>query len=287
MSHIINGHKIALSDFLKQYPGTTLVSDSVKRKASKTSKANGCGKWRLGKKLSEEQKKRMSERNSGKGNPFYGKRHSEKTMRKMKKNHSDFSGDNNPFRLWWQDANDDDKAKFKMTLSDGWKKAKENKEEFNKLREKRSKLTCEAHANMRMKKFGRGHLRGYFYSKRQKKKIYYRSSYEKAFLEWCDSQDSIVSFFGCDFTIPYGHDGITRNYIPDFIINDVVLVEIKPTGLINTDQNKRKALAGQEYCNNKGWIYLVITEEELKDLSFIIQIVDGKVSSNKKDSINN
>lgn len=46
--------------------------------------------------FSEEKKRRLSEMFKGENNPFYGKKHSEKTRVKMSANHANFSGDNHP-----------------------------------------------------------------------------------------------------------------------------------------------------------------------------------------------
>lgn len=46
--------------------------------------------------MSEEQKQWMRIAYKGKGNPFYGKRHSEETKRKMREHHADVSGGKNP-----------------------------------------------------------------------------------------------------------------------------------------------------------------------------------------------
>lgn len=48
--------------------------------------------------MSNKERKRRSECYSGKGNPYYGKKHSEETKQKISKNHADVSGINNPFR---------------------------------------------------------------------------------------------------------------------------------------------------------------------------------------------
>ena len=45
---------------------------------------------------SEESRKRMSEAQKGEKNHNYGKTHSDKTKRRMRRNHADFSGKNNP-----------------------------------------------------------------------------------------------------------------------------------------------------------------------------------------------
>lgn len=47
---------------------------------------------------SEEYKKEMSKKFTGDKNPFYGKKHSKATRKKMKENHADFTGDKNPLR---------------------------------------------------------------------------------------------------------------------------------------------------------------------------------------------
>ena len=65
------------------------------------------GFWvRVGKKIgrpigipmSSSQKEFRSNHMRGEGNPFYGKRHSMETRKKMRQNHADFRGDKNPFK---------------------------------------------------------------------------------------------------------------------------------------------------------------------------------------------
>lgn len=47
-------------------------------------------------KLCEESKRLLSEKNSGENNPFYGKKHSEETKKKMKENHANIRGEKHP-----------------------------------------------------------------------------------------------------------------------------------------------------------------------------------------------
>lgn len=69
-------------------------TEETKEKISKTAKKNGVGKWMLGRKLSKETRKKMSENNKGENNPHYGKKPSEESRKKMseaqkgKKNHN-------------------------------------------------------------------------------------------------------------------------------------------------------------------------------------------------------
>lgn len=70
-------------------------------------KSNGC-KYKYGYNLTdggegsngyiptEEARKKMCLRNSGKGNPYYGKKHTEEIRLKMKQNHANFKGENHP-----------------------------------------------------------------------------------------------------------------------------------------------------------------------------------------------
>lgn len=53
---------------------------------------------RKGRKLSEAAKKRISESKIGTKNSFYNRKHTDETKRKMKDNHADFNGTQNPFK---------------------------------------------------------------------------------------------------------------------------------------------------------------------------------------------
>lgn len=65
------------------------LSQETKDKISKTKLAQ-CNH------MSEKQKQRMREGYKGKGNPYYGRKHSEETRAKMRKNHANVKGGNNP-----------------------------------------------------------------------------------------------------------------------------------------------------------------------------------------------
>ena len=50
----------------------------------------------IGKKHSEITKKKLSNHNKGNGNPFYNKKHTTESKKKISKNHADFKGKNHP-----------------------------------------------------------------------------------------------------------------------------------------------------------------------------------------------
>lgn len=64
-------------------------------------------------------------------------------------------------------------------------------------------------------------------------KLYYRSSYEKDFIEQLEQDSNIVEFWKDKVKLPYTYNGKQRNFLPDFLIrsclNELTLVEIKPS----------------------------------------------------------
>ena len=54
-----------------------------------------------------------------------------------------------------------------------------------------------------------------------------------------------------------------RYYIPDFLVSNKIIEEIKPKRLLNEDNNLLKFKAGTKYCNQNNLIYKILTEKEL------------------------
>lgn len=75
---------------------------------------------------------------------------------------------------------------------------------------------------------------------------------EKNNIKW-ESGESI------NYKIPYlDIDGKQRNYFPDFIINDSILVEIKPKRLHGSPKVKSKKTAAEIYCKNNNLTYQIL-----------------------------
>jgi len=115
--------------------------------------------------------------------------------------------------------------------------------------------------------------------------IIYRSLWELKFMRECDSHPDIVEWASEEIVISYRNivDGKMHRYFPDFWIrkinNDITLVEIKPSTQSVPPQKKSKITkryieevttwgtnlskwrAAQQYCDNRGWTFMVLTEK--------------------------
>ena len=121
--------------------------------------------------------------------------------------------------------------------------------------------------------------------------IIWRSSWEFRFLRWCDTNPSVLEYSSEETIIPYrcGTDGKIHRYFCDFRIKvktsngDIrtYLVEVKPykETLPPKEQtrksrrylqesftyikNQSKWEAARQYCADRNWHFIIITEKEL------------------------
>jgi hypothetical protein len=97
--------------------------------------------------------------------------------------------------------------------------------------------------------------------------VYLRSSYELAYLQQLKSDPDITSIQFEKLAIPYkDHSGLSRTYIPDFKISfgtRIEVHEVKPQEFLEDEFNKLKFEAAKAYCESKGWIFRIITENEI------------------------
>lgn len=136
-------------------------------------------------------------------------------------------------------------------------------------------------------------LKGRYQVKNPKKykgdhtKVYYRSSWELKFFNYCDRNPDIVKWSSEEIVIPYKSpiDGRYHRYFPDIWMKTskgkVYLIEIKP--FKETQEPKKRSRitkqylnevktygininkwkAAQEYCADRQWEFKIITEHEL------------------------
>ena len=123
------------------------------------------------------------------------------------------------------------------------------------------------------------------------KHIICRSSWERKFCQWCDMNNSIISWASEEFSIPYvsPKDNRVHKYYPDYLIkvkekNDKIktyVVEVKPDKQTKPPQKKKRVTksniyecktyavntakwkAAQEWCADRKIEFKIITEKEL------------------------
>jgi len=121
--------------------------------------------------------------------------------------------------------------------------------------------------------------------------IVYRSSWELRFMMKLDADPTVIEWGSEEMIIPYKSpiDGRMHRYFPDFIvrrktkegITETVVVEIKPfaqtkeptpsktinkryiTEVQTWGINSAKWKAAQEFCEDRKWKFMILTEKEL------------------------
>ena len=117
--------------------------------------------------------------------------------------------------------------------------------------------------------------------------VIYRSLWERKFMLYCDTSDAVVEWGSEEIVIPYisPADGRRHRYFPDFYVKigrKKYMVEVKPlrqtkqpkkqkrqtkayiTEVVTYAINQAKWEAAKEYCKDRGWEFMLITEKELK-----------------------
>jgi hypothetical protein len=102
------------------------------------------------------------------------------------------------------------------------------------------------------------------------KEITYRSGYEYDVYGCLELLPEVVAYDTEKVEIPYFYDGKEHIYLPDLRIvfndEDIELWEIKPDRQKHLPKNQAKWLAAREYCQIRGWRFVVITEVGIKKL---------------------
>jgi len=182
-----------------------------------------------GKKRSEETRRKISKALEGEKNYIFGKHHAEKTRQK---------------------------------ISEGNKGKTVSKEARGQISRTHSQLIKEGKINP----VTRG-LSGYFYSKKNKRKLWYRSSYELQAYKILEQLSKVAKYESEPFYIPYKFQGIERNYTPDILItyddDSQELIEVMRENMLKDRQRIAKAKAAKKYCKKDGMNFFIWTEREL------------------------
>ena len=121
--------------------------------------------------------------------------------------------------------------------------------------------------------------------------IVYRSGWEKRVMQWADTNKSVLKWSSEEIIIPYISpvDNRPHRYFVDFYVEaldnngnrQTYLLEVKPaaqtkeptpqkrktkkyiTEVVTWGVNQAKWKAANEYCNDRGWQFKLITESDL------------------------
>ena len=121
--------------------------------------------------------------------------------------------------------------------------------------------------------------------------IYFRSSWEKKFSHWCDTNSIVAAWGSEELVIPYLHpDGRYHDYFTDYIVwfrtpNGTMkcVVEIKPSAECRPPKppkrgngraylercrtfeiNQQKWKYARAWCRQHGYGFIILTEKELE-----------------------
>lgn len=165
---------------------------------------------------------------------------------------------------------------LKKKISAGLKTAYKNNDAFRRKISEASKRNWE-NPDYQTKVTGNSFYHGYYKSKFGE--IFFASSWELFFLEWCDTNPEVTSLKRSKERIEYTNTiGSHSRYLPDFevtIKNKEFVFEIK--GKINMVEIENKRLAAEKFFNGKK-TYCLLFKQDLQRLG----IEFGKSSFNKK-----
>lgn len=124
---------------------------------------------------------------------------------------------------------------------------------------------------------------GHFISiKNSGKEFYYQSSYECEVFECLEQIPEVVAYDAQPFKngIPYLYKGDSHHYFPDislkFADGHVEIWEIKPANQTMLPLNEAKWEAAKNFCQTRGWDFIVVTEVGIGKLKKLVQKRKGQ-----------
>ena len=122
-------------------------------------------------------------------------------------------------------------------------------------------------------------------------KIIYRSLWERKFMKFCDDKKNILKWSSEEVIVPYRSpiDNRMHRYYVDFLVTSInrngiketLLIEVKPKRQCKPPKKKSRVTKGYikevkawginsakweaatEYAENKGWKFIILTEDDL------------------------
>lgn len=125
--------------------------------------------------------------------------------------------------------------------------------------------------------------------------IPWESFLERDYIRLADFDLSVEEIYAQNECITYLYNGKIREHFPDFKVitsdNQVFIVEIKPNEFVDSEDNQIKFLAGRAFCKEKGWKYLVMTEDDIRpgflqqNLSFLRGLGTQDIPDSKLEAV--
>ena len=122
-------------------------------------------------------------------------------------------------------------------------------------------------------------------------KIIYRSLWERKFMKFCDDKKNILQWSSEEVIVPYRSpiDNRMHRYYVDFLVTSInrngiketLLIEVKPKRQCKPPKKKSRVTKGYikevkawginsakweaatEYAENRGWKFIILTEDDL------------------------
>ena len=155
---------------------------------------------------------------------------------------------------------------LKISKAKKGKKIKPNSEEGKKNKSQARKKFLQNNP-WKLSGFSYG-KQGHFFSKKNNKKLHYRSSYELVAYQILEQMSKVQTYEVEPFGIPYQYKGEYHTTIPDLLITytDGVkeLIEVKPCWKLEDDQEQTKLNMMKFYSRRRGMDFSVWTEKELR-----------------------
>ena len=227
----------------------------------------------------------IAQKRIGNKNSFFGKHHTKETIEKLRKVDRSYTK-TEEFRKN-SARNGTQNGMYGKSFYDVWKE-KYGKEEAGRKYSEWLKVQSKNSSGKNNPMYGKPAPRGsgdgwggwykgwYFRSLRELS--YVIGVLEKTGQKWKSAENN-------RFSIPYiNYDGAPRTYRPDFIVDEKVLVEVKPKQLMETPTNLLKKEAAIQFCTDNGFEFKMVDVKLLETDQFISLYRDGKVRFNKKYS---
>jgi hypothetical protein len=244
------------------YHSTEAYCKSMERKKT-LCKSCGC--------RNPDRLRRMSEINSGEKNPFFGKRHTDATrIRIANRDYSCNSTQVQRDRVSIQ-VTGSGNPMYGRKVYDVWLE-KYGKDEADRRRREKAAKTSKQCSGMGNPMYGKpspqgsgngwsGWYKGWYF-RSLKELSYVILVIEANGCKWRSAESK-------DLRVSYIANGVDKTYFADFLVDEKILVEVKPKKLMNSWLNSLKRDAALRFCKERGYSYRMVDVRTLEERDVI------------------